>query len=655
MAMPVSLLRGEEPARYRDPAGVQVFLQSLRSAHPAAAALHQIATSPGGREVTLLEIGRSDQKLPAIFVGANFEGKTPLATEGALRLARMLLDSSHYTRNLKWYILPLPNPDAAAGYFSGVRWERTVNNREVNDDMDDQVNEDGPDDLNGDGFITLMRVEDPQGSHLASAADPRLLIKADPSKGERGKYKLYPEGADNDKDGQYNEDGPGGVNIGISFPHLFRSSAKESGRWPGESPETYGIMEFMFSHPEIVMALTLGTSDFCLAPPRGGRQGGANLESIKIPARYASRFGIDPEKTFTMDEVMELFKTMMPQGSREITPEMVIGFLGLGASVNPQEEDLKFYQSLSDSYKEYLKKRGAGAERLAADPDKEGSFELWAYYHLGLPSFAMNLYTLPKPAEEKSATAAPTLEEVEKMSPEEFLALGEEKIAALLKAANAGGRIKPSGIMEMVRSGRVTPRQMVAMMKNTPRPREAGEPDAKEKAWLGWIDKHPGCGGFAAWQPYDHPDLGKVEIGGFTPYFSSTPPASMVDSLCNLQLPWLLQLSTKLPSLRFLNEKVTSLGAGVYRLELTVENSGFLPYPTAMGARNRQPAPAMVLLGGDKVEFLEGFPRTPLGDIGGNQVKKLTWLLKTDGKAEIKASLESVLAGTAMKTIKIGD
>ena len=168
------------------------------------------------------------KNVPAIFVGANFEGKTPLSTEGALYLAKMLLDSAVYTKNIKWFILPLPNPDATSGYFSKVKWERTVNDLAVNDDKDDQINEDGPDDLNGDGLITQMRVEDPEGEYLISGKDPRLMIKADPSKGERGKYKLYPEGIDNDGDGEINEDGPGGINA-VS---IFRIFLKPTGKRP---------------------------------------------------------------------------------------------------------------------------------------------------------------------------------------------------------------------------------------------------------------------------------------------------------------------------------------------------------------------------------------------------------------------------------------
>ncbi|MEI7830390.1 MAG: M14 family metallopeptidase [Prolixibacteraceae bacterium] len=592
--------------KYKTNSEVQKTLTELQQKSPSRTTLHKIAESPGGEPIYVLEIGKELKNVPAIFVGANYEGKTPLSTEGALYLAKMLLDSANYTQKVKWMILPLPNPDATVGYFSSVKWERTANDAAVNDDKDNQLNEDGPDDLNGDGLITKIRVEDPEGTYIISGKDSRIMVRADPAKGERGKYKLYTEGLDNDGDGEINEDGPGGINVGINFPHLFKSNAKETGLWPGESPEAYGTMSFIFSHPEIAMVYTLGTSDFCMAPPRGGRKGGTNMESLKVPARFASRIGADPEKTYSMAEVVEMFKAGMPsRGGREMNAETVADFLGLGAAVNPLEDDLKFYTDFSDKYKAYLKAKGCSTDRIAADPDKDGSFELWAYYHLGVPSFSMNLFTPPKPAADQ-------------------------------KPREAGAR--EAGTREM------------GARESTSR---SSETDDAEKNILAYIDKQLKGTGFVKWQPFNHPTLGKVEIGGVAPFLTSTPPATQIDSLCKAQLPWLLQLSKKLPDIQLMKEVVTDLGAGVYKLELFVENKGILPYPTAMGAKNKQPAPVVVVLEGENLELLEGYMRTPMGDIGGNQVKKLTWTIKTDKKL-IKAHIESPFFDATVKQIKIG-
>ena len=636
--------------KYHNPEEVQQMLKKLGSSGNTK--LHQIAVSPGGKPVTVLEIGTNLDDAPAIFVGANFEGNVPLSTEGALYLSEMLLDSGKYTENVKWYIMPQPNPDASMDYFATVKTGKTTNLLVINNDADEQTDEDGPEDLNGDGLITQMRVKDLEGKYLVSKNDTRIMDAANAGKGERGEYKIYTEGIDNDEDGSYGEDAIGGVNVGIAFPHLFPYDKKEAGRYSGETPEVYGILRFIFDRPNIAMVYTLGTSNFCLVPPKGGRTGGANLENIRIPARYGRMFNIDVSKTYTMDEVIEMFKERVPAGM-EVTPSMVAGFLGLGAAVNPQEEDLVFYKKYSDDYKEFLKAKNFETERLDPTPAKDGSFELWAYYHLGVPSFSMNLFTVPKVKEEKKADGdVVSLDEVEKMSADEFVALGEDKINAFLKVNNAPDRFNADGMIKMMESGNVTPKQMVGMMKQMPKPEKEGELGEKDKALLAYADKDLEGKGFVAWEKVDHPTLGEVEIGGYVPYLETTPKAELIDSLAAVQLPWLLKLSTQLPSFDIANSEVTDMGGGIYKLEIYVANNGELPFPTSMGQRNNQPAPVILVLD-DEVELLEGRTRTNIGNLGANQVKKLSWLIRTN-KKEVTATLESAVFTDVVKQINIG-
>ncbi len=640
--------------KYHTNKEVQQILKKL--ATTAGTKLHNIATSPGKEPITVLEIGANLTDVPAIFVGANFEGDNPLSTEGALYFAKMLLDSANYTKQLKWYILPQPNPDAAAGFFASVKWGRTVNNFEINNDADEATNEDGFDDLNNDGFITKMRVKDLQGNYVASEADERILIHA--KKGERGIYKIYSEGIDNDNDGAYNEDGVGGINLGISFPHLFPKNKKEAGLFPGQSPEVYGIMRFIYDRPEIVMVYTLGNSGFCSVPPKGGRKGGANMNSIKIPSRYASRLGADPSKRYKMDEVIEMMKNMVPAGM-EVTPAMVASYLRLGAAVNPAENDLKFYKSYAEEYKKYLEKRNFNTETLDPKPAKDGSFELWAYYHLGVPSFSMNLFTIPKVKEKKKDEEnALTSEEVEKMNSEEFAKLDNAKIDAYLRANNAPDKFTPERVLKMMESGKLSPKQLVAMMKKMPKAdveteEKSNKLSEKNKALLAWSDKHWEGKGFVNWEKAEHPKLGEVEIGGFVPYIENTPKPELIDSLAKTELPWLLQLSKRLPEITFNSEKITDLGDGIYKLEMYFENKGELAYPIAMGQRNNQPAPIIVVLDGN-FEILQGKKRTNLGSLNGNQIKKLSWIIKADKKQKISAKLESAVFTDVVKQINIG-
>jgi hypothetical protein len=194
---------------------------------------------------------------------------------------------------------------------------------------------------------------------------------------------------------------------------------------------------------------------------------------------------------------------------------------------------------------------------------------------------------------------------------------------------------------------------LVERIKKATSAEKGDELKENEKSLLAYSDKVLGGKGFVPWQKYNHPTLGEVEIGGFVPYLESTPQPEKIDSLLKVQLPWLLKLSENLPDISLADEKLTDLGAGVFRLEIYVKNKASLPYPIAMGERNSQPAPVIVILEGE-IEMLEGIKRTPLGSIGGNQVRKLSWLVKTDKKQMLTIKLESTIFGTEVKQIKIG-
>jgi hypothetical protein len=620
--------------RYHAPRDVDASLTSLNQANPGRTALHTLATSPGGLPVTAIEIGpdagKKIHQQPAVFVMANLEGIYPIATEAALSLATRLLANAAATKSLTWYIVPNANPDAARRYFQKPLLADERNARPYNDDMDDAVDEDGPDDLDGNGLITQMRVKDPAGEWMPVDGDPRLMRKADSSKGEKGLYKLLTEGIDNDRDGDYNEDGPGGTSIGITFPHLFHSWTATAGRWPGSEPETFGVMKFVIDRPEIAMTFAFGATNMCLQPPAGGRSGSFDANAVKIPERIAPRIGADPNRTYSMKEIIEMVRPMAPPGY-EITESMIASFLGLGAVVNPLDDDLKIYKELSEKYKEHLKNAKLDAKRLDPPQPKDGSFELWSYYHLGVPTFTMDLWSLPEAKSDEKEKTGITADTLEGMTPDAFVALGEAKLGAFLKEVGAPDNIKPTMLLDGVKSGKMTPKQMAGMLKQMPKPKDSAGADPKDKALAAFSDKELQGKGIVPWAAFKHPQLGDVEIGGAVPFADTTPPPAMLPALLDGQVPWVLTLADKLAKLRLGKSEVKARGAGVYSVTVWVENAGYLPFPTAMGQKNQHVAPAIVTVSTkDRLEgvtFLSGRSRTAVNAIDGGRAVKLEWLV----------------------------
>lgn len=641
---------------YHTPADVNYLLSGFAASHPPIARLHKIAVSPGGSVVNVLEVGpeitKKKKELPAVFVAANLEGTVPIATEAALYLAHLLLEQPRTRKNKTWYILSVGNPDAAWNYFKKPLKMDARNAQPYNDDMDDQTDEDGVEDLDGNGVITMMRVKEPEGQWITIPGEPRLMKKADWTKGEKGIYKLYTEGIDNDEDGEINEDGPGGVNIGINFPHLFKFFTKTGGTWAGSEKESFNLFKFIYQHPEIAMTICFGESNFCMVPPRGGRKGTADYSKIKVPERIAKRFGYDPDKTYSMKEIMEKARQLAPPGF-ELTESMVASFLGLGEAVNPLPKDLKFYQQISEEYKEFLKKNRLDSKRWEPAPAKDGSFELWAYYHLGLPSFSMDFWTLPQ-LEEKGKEPKITAEKLETMSNEEFLALGQEKINAFLKASGAPENIKAKMIMNAVKSGMMTTKKMAEMMRQMPKPKSKEGADPKEKALLVFSDKEPDGKGFVQWTPYEHPTLGQVEIGGIVPFATNTPPASRLTHLLKGQVPWVFELVKRLAVVKIAKTQVIPLGKGFYRVKVWVENSGFLPYPTSMGNRNQRIPPVVVSLTAGNFKIIEGKKRHLINEVKGHSTQMTQWIIYAKKPIRLNLELQTSNAWADTKTVTLG-
>jgi hypothetical protein len=266
----------------------------------------------------------------------------------------------------------------------------------------------------------------------------------------------------------------------------------------------------------------------------------------------------------------------------------------------------------------------------------------------------MDLWSIPKPKEEKTGSSGLTPESIESMSKDDFLALGEEKFDAFMKESGAPPQYKASGVFESVKSGQMTPKQIGGMMKQMPKPaKDENTGDPKEKAMLAFFNKTADNSGFVNWTKFNHPTLGEVEIGGFVPFKDNTPPPSMVDSLLNAQVPWIFKLAEQLPVLKISDTKITPKGAGVYQLDVWISNEKFLPFPTAMGKKNKQPAPVICTLEGNGLTLLSGKKRMIIQSVPGLKNSKLTWLIQSEKGADLTLKLTSKSAGNDTKQIKI--
>ena len=342
----IFLFCGETYAQdYSNYAQVSQRINALSKSYPALLKVKSLVKTFGGKDVWMLTIGngQTEQK-PAIAIFGGVEGAHLLGTEIALGFAEKLLNASSQDsiKNLlvknTFYVFPNMSPDATEQYFSQARYARSANARPTDDDRDGKINEDPFEDLNKDGKISWIRVEDATGKYRSNPEDPRSMILADPGKGETGKYLLFSEGLDNDKDGSFNEDGEGGVHFNKNMSYAYPNFIPGSGEHMVSENENRALLDNLFELFNIHSLITFGP-----------------YNNLSVPISF---------------------------NAPAVAKRVISGYYEADAKTNAQVSEL--YNKIT-GLKDAPKSSSAG-----------GDFAQWAYYHYGRNSFSTPGWWVPK-------------------------------------------------------------------------------------------------------------------------------------------------------------------------------------------------------------------------------------------------------------------
>ncbi|GAB4134035.1 MAG: M14 family metallopeptidase [Raineya sp.] len=338
---------------YKSYSALNSSLRQINSNYKNLTILKSIGKSVQGRDIWLLALtkGAKPEEKPAILIVAGIDAYHLAGVESSLQIAEKILKNaskdsiSKVLESKTIYIVPCLNPDAYEQAFSKIKYERNVNASDADNDRDGRLNEDGFEDLNGDGLITMVRIEDPTGNFTSHKEDARVMVKADATKGETGKYMLLSEGIDNDKDGKWNEDGEGGIILNKNFTHGYPFFTEGAGEFAVSEPENRALLDFMYDAKNIYAVFQFGAAN--------------NLTE-------ANKY--DKAKA---------------------TQKIVAAWQEKDASIN--EQVVKLYGK-------------AGIKNLPSMPAGGGNFTNWAYYHYGRLSFATPVWAIPKDTTKKNQT-----------------------------------------------------------------------------------------------------------------------------------------------------------------------------------------------------------------------------------------------------------
>ena len=95
---------------------------------------------------------------------------------------------------------------------------------------------------------------------------------------------------------------------------------------------------------------------------------------------------------------------------------------------------------------------------------------------------------------------------------------------------------------------------------------------------LRWSDEALGGRGYIDWYPFNHPQLGQVELGGWDAMYAwSNPPPQFLEQEIARFPEWLVWHLLISPRLEIYEASVAYLGGSNYRIRFVVQNTGWLP------------------------------------------------------------------------------
>ncbi|MEJ5309982.1 MAG: M14 family metallopeptidase [Anaerolineae bacterium] len=141
---------------------------------------------------------------------------------------------------------------------------------------------------------------------------------------------------------------------------------------------------------------------------------------------------------------------------------------------------------------------------------------------------------------------------------------------------------------------------------------------------LKWSDEVLDGKGYVAWYPFEHPQLGPVELGGWDSIYAfRNPPPQFLEKEIALFPEWIIWQCLISPRLELYEASAKPLGDGTYRVRLVVHNTGWLPtYGTKKAVEKKVVRGVIAEIALPEGATLEtGQPREELGQLEGRAYK----------------------------------
>ncbi len=111
---------------------------------------------------------------------------------------------------------------------------------------------------------------------------------------------------------------------------------------------------------------------------------------------------------------------------------------------------------------------------------------------------------------------------------------------------------------------------------------------------------------FVNWKPFQHPELGQVEIGGSIKTAGRIPPPFHLEEECHRNFAFTMFHARHMPRVEIRGVRVTPLGPDLWRIQAEAHNTQLIPTTTAQGALRKYGPRDVLELSGQRVTVLAG-------------------------------------------------
>jgi len=103
---------------------------------------------------------------------------------------------------------------------------------------------------------------------------------------------------------------------------------------------------------------------------------------------------------------------------------------------------------------------------------------------------------------------------------------------------------------------------------------------------------------YVDWQPFDHPQYGEVELGGWKKTYGRVPPRFMNEELAHRNMAFTLYQADQMPLMSMAAPTVEQLSGNVYRVRVELTNERITPTITEKASQNNVVRPDLLSLDG---------------------------------------------------------